>query len=159
MEIVLNNLNFFINKNFLFFKTKNRFIFSVIRLPFFYISKLIKKNLTLILFSKFFFKTFLRNFFIGNSRLSAIYSFKMKLKGLGFRFRRFSSRLFRFFFNMVNYFYIHIPQAVILKKYRRFILLISRDMQVLSLLIVHLLLLYELIPYKMRGLSFPRKII
>ena len=160
-NIILNKFVFYINANLnlFFFKKNKTSVFSVIRLPFFYKLKLIEKNVFLIFYSKFFFKTFLRNLFTSLWRFAGIYSFKMKLKGLGFRIRKISSRLYRFFFNMVNFFYFHVPQTIILKKYRRFLLFVACDLHVLRLNTVHILLLYNLIPYKIRGLTFPREII
>jgi hypothetical protein len=159
--IKLNNFIFYINKskNLFFYKLKNKSLFSVVRLPFFYIMKSTANNIIFFFFSKFFYKTFLRNFLTGITRSSAIYSFKMKLKGLGFRVKKFSSCLYRFFFNMVNFFYFHVPQTLIFKKYRRFLLFVGFDLQIFRSNILHILLLFKLIPYKIRGLTYPREII
>jgi len=64
-NITLNKFVFYINTNLnlFFFKKYKKSVFSVIRLPFFYKLKLIENDIFLIFYSKFFFKTFLRNLF------------------------------------------------------------------------------------------------
>lgn len=37
------------------------------------------------------------------------------MRGLGFRVRKLSNSLFRFFFTSVNYFYLHSPKNVLVK--------------------------------------------
>ena len=78
----------------------------------------IKKNKDLykILFiNKNLYKSFIKHFFSIYKKLSNIFSIKLKFKGLGYRIRKISNKLYYFFFNYTNMFYIFIPQKILIK--------------------------------------------
>ena len=84
---------------------------------------------------------------------------KLKIKGLGYRIKKISDNLLRFFFGSTNFFYLHIPLNVIAKVKKRRILLVSNNLVILKSLLAHLLLLKKLNVYRIRGLVYPRQII
>ena len=101
---------------------------------------------------------FFRCFGLVYTTLYNFYFFKLQMKGLGFRIRRISKRLYKFFFICVNFFYLYIPKQSFLKIKGRKLFFTSSNLCQLRLLIVHLLLLKQLSVYRTRGFVYPRQI-
>jgi len=125
-ELKKNELGLKKNVNFFFYEASNIFLikglkgFVVFRLPsFYYYKKNTINQLFLILFNVFFFKSFLKLISNCNKNLFLIYTFRLKMKGLGFRIRKLSTMLYKFFFTSVNFFYFHVPRNIILKNRKR----------------------------------------
>jgi|SRR5271170_615688 len=131
-QLKKNELSLKRNFNFFFCKAYNMFLikglkgFMVFRLPCIYYYK--HKNINqlfFILFSVFFFKSFLKLFLNCNKISFLIFTFKLKMKGLGFRIRKLSTMLYKFFFTSVNFFYLHVPKNIILKNRKRRLFFLS----------------------------------
>lgn len=128
-----NELGLKKNVNFFFCKAYNIFIirglkgFTIFRLPciYYYKDNNLYNQLFFILFSIFFFKSFLKLFFDCNKNLFLFFTFKLKIKGLGFRIRKLSTMLYKFFFTSVNFFYLHVPNNIILKNRKRRLFFLS----------------------------------
>lgn len=158
--ILEKNFNIFFFSNRSLFILKGFFGILFIKMPSIYFYKKISNHnfslAFLTLFSlNFFFKHFINNLII----LSKLFFFRIRIKGLGYRMKKISNNLYRFFFTSTNFFYFHIPFNVLIKYKMRKMLLISNDLVVLKVLIAHLLMLKKIIPYFLRGVFSPRKLI
>jgi hypothetical protein len=74
---------------------------------------------------KFFFKSFVSNFKTLYIRFNFFFFSKYKLKGLGYRVKRITSNLIRFFIGTTNFYYMHVPFSILVKAKRRRIFLMS----------------------------------
>lgn len=130
-----------------------------IKLPsyYFFINKL--NIISFIFLNRFFFISFIKHFFYNYDKLSIIYFIRVKIKGLGYRIRKISNDLYYFFFNYTNMFYFYIPNNILIKWYKKRIILLSNDFNILKILFSHILLLKKIGPYRLRGLRYPRQII
>lgn len=158
--ILSHNINlFFLPKRSLFL-IKGIFGFIIIRMPSWFFFELKNDNFYKLLFlnrSSFYF--FFNNFISNLNKLSTLFFFRLRIKGLGYRIRKISNNLFRFFFTSTNFFYFHIPANILIKYKLRRMLFISNNLVLLKTIIAHLLLLKKIIPYFLRGIFSPRNII
>lgn len=92
-------------------------------------------------------------------KLLFLYSIRLKLRGLGFKIRKVTKNLYYFFFNYINIYYFYIPKNLIIKWYKKRILLISNDFMLLKLVFSQILLLKKIGVYRLIGIRFPRQII
>lgn len=84
------------------------------------------------------------------------FSVKIKIRGLGFRTRELGPNSIYFFFNYTNFFYMLAPTNILLKLYKKRLLVTSPDWSVLKLVLAEILLLKELGPYRLRGSRSPK---
>lgn len=158
--ILENNLNIFFFANRSLFVLKGIFGIIFIKMPSIYFYKYIFNNcLSLLFLSIFSFNFFFKHFVNNLIKLSKLFFFRIRIKGLGYRIKKISNNLYRFFFTSTNYFYFHIPFNVLIKYKMRKMILISNDLVILKVLIAHLLMLKKIIPYFLRGVFSPRKLI
>jgi len=87
-----------------------------------------------------------------NNLFLDLYFFKLRIKGLGYRLRTIADNFHYIFFNYTNYYYIYIPANLLIKIYKKRLIIISYFWHTLRLFISHLLLLQEIGPYKLYGL-------
>lgn len=78
------------------------------------------------------------------------------MKGLGYRVRRLSKYLYRFYFTKTNYIYLHLPQNIYIYLRKRRMFLVSRDKGLLHHFVKQILALHRPSPYNRRGFVFPR---
>jgi hypothetical protein len=83
------------------------------------------------------------------------------LRGLGYRIKRVSRKIYRFFFAFNHFFYLYVPVNVYIWVKKRYMLAISNNKYKLNNLFHHLLLLKNLDFIKKRTDSFivPKKIV
>ena len=114
LGILNKNFNFyFINKYTLIMKSfYGVFLYKMNSYYFLKNNKLIYKILFI---NKILYKSFIKHFINLYKKLSNIFSIKLKFKGLGYRIRKISNKLYYFFFNYTNMFYIFIPQKLLIK--------------------------------------------
>lgn len=105
------------------------------------------------------FNSFLSHFKKIYSEFFSIYFSKFKLRGLGYRLKFISKRLFRIFIGTTNYFYLHIPFTIFFKIKRRRMLLFSFSLSDLKIFSINIESLKKIIPYRLRGFFFPKQII
>lgn len=106
---------------------------------------------------KFHFRNFFQQFV---SKLQVFfYFFKIKVRGLGYRIKKMTNNLFRFFMGTTNYLFFHVPENILVRARRRRMLLVSVNKEKLNLVFSHLILLKQIIPYKLRGIFYPKQII
>lgn len=160
--------NFLLKKgvNVFFFPNRSVFLLKgysglfLIKMPSYYFYSITNSNSFKFLFiDKFRFNLFFKNLINKLIYLSKIFFFRIRIKGLGYRIRKISTNLFRFFFTSTNFFYFHVPSNVLVKYKMRKMILLTNDKPVLKTLIAHLLMLKKIIPYFLRGVFSPRNII
>ncbi len=165
--MLINNKFIHLSKKFdLYFSNKNSLLYLKglfgiisIKLPSHFFFDYNDFKLSFIFLNNYFFKSFLSQFTLSYRYLFFFHFVKLKIKGLGYRIKKMSDNLLRFFFGSTNFFYFHIPFNVIAKIKKRRILLVSNNLIILKTLLAHLLLLKKLNVYRIRGLVYPRQII
>lgn len=156
---LFKNTEIYIKQNRIFIICNNK-VYNF-KIPYNTFINIIKNNKALIcfLFTNYnIFKGFITNIISIHKDVFNFYFFKLKLKGLGFRIRKVTDSLIKFFFTSTNFFYLHLPDNLIVKLKKRKIFFISSNLCSLKNIMVELLLLKKLIVYKTRGLVYPRQI-
>jgi hypothetical protein len=154
--IPANKLYFFKDRLLLYFKNNNRdFVFF--STPFFMFKE--DKKFNFLFSNKFDYSKFLSNLKNLLKINLNIFFIKFKLKGLGYRFKKFSKYLYRFYFTRTSYIYFHKPDNVLVKHRKKRVILLSFNKQVLNDIFIHILNLHKVGPYNRRGFVYPRNII
>lgn len=126
------------NNNILFFK--NLFGYMKIFMPsLFFVSRF--KYLFL---NKNFYNNFLNNFLFFFNKFYRFFFFRLRLRGLGYRIRKITKKLYRFFFAFNHFFYFHVSKDVFFKHRRRHLIIFSNNLVKLNDIFSHLLLLKKL---------------
>jgi len=110
-------------------------------MPNYYYLKNDKKKLDILYNNKLIFTNLIKNINVFYNKIMYIYSIRLKLRGLGFKIRRVSKNLYYFFFNYINMFYFYIPENILIKWYKKRLLLLSNDFMLLKLIFSQILLL------------------
>lgn len=125
---LLKNMELFYSEKLSCFLIRSFSGVFLLRLPSFYMHKILEKNSIIFLFlRKFFFKSFISHLFTLTNKLSVSYFVKLRIRGLGFRMRSISDVLYYFFFNYTNYYYLFSPKTLLIRVYKKRMLLISYD--------------------------------
>jgi hypothetical protein len=152
------NFNFFFSFKTGLFYLKSLIGNSFIRMPFFFFYKE-KPVISLLFVKRFLFLSFYKHLLFFYKSLFKFNFARLRLKGLGFRIKKITKNLFRFFFNLSNFFYFYVPQNLLFSVKRKRFLLISNNLDLLKKVLAHLLLLKKLSVYRTRGFVYPRQII
>lgn len=152
------NFKFFFDLHFRFCLLYLKGRTFVLKLPSIFFFKFTNTKFSLLFINYFYFISFIKFIFKFYSKYFIYYYFKLKLKGLGYRTRKLSKKLYRIYFNRSNYYYLHIPRLVLLKYRTRRFFFISLDKGILKKLILNLLLLKERIIYRFSGIIYPYQI-
>ena len=128
-------------------------------LPSYFFYKLEKYSESFLFCTYFFYKFFTSHFFLSYSNLLNIYYLKIKIKGLGYRIKKITNQLYKFYFNMPNFFYFHVPKSIIFKIKGKKLFFLGMDFCQLRIILVNFFLLKKLIPYRVRGIYYPRQIL
>jgi hypothetical protein len=148
-------VSFALDKPYLFILTKTS-IFRIKIASTFWIKQFSNKTWSLLFLNKLFLKQFLLKIYNRFDIFkSIIYFYKLRLKGLGFRIVQQATRLYRFYFNKINYIYFNVPINIIMHYKQRVLIFLSRDWDILKTVITHLLSLKKLSIYNTRGLLYP----
>lgn len=118
-----------------------------------------KNLITLIFLKKEIFINFLNLFFLFYKRIFFLYWVRLKIKGLGYRIRKITTNLYYFFFNYTNMYYFNIPKNIIIKWYKKRLILVSHNFCILKIILATIIILKKLGPYRLRGLKYPKQII
>lgn len=117
------------------------------------------KVLYFLFLNKYNFFTVIKQIFNLYTILYKFYFFRLKLKGLGFRIRKITKGLFRFFFAYNHFFYFHVPNNIFVKHKKRIILFFSNNKQRLNDIFHHLILIKKMDFYeKTNSFIMPKKI-
>lgn len=90
---------------------------------------------------------------------SLIYMVRLRIRGLGYRIRRFSSHLYRFYFTKTNFIYVHVPVSILIRLRKRRMIILASHYPSLRNLLVGILLLKSTGPYNRRGFVYPRRML
>lgn len=157
----LSNIYILKKNSILFFWCKNNMI--ILKLPkyYFYKYNVYKNNIYFLFLNKFDYINFIKLFFVNYNNILSykIYRVKLLIKGLGYRIRKITNNLYYFFFNYTNMFYLNIPNDILIKWYKKRIIILSNNLQSLKLLFINILLLKKLGPYRLIGFKYPKQII
>ncbi len=138
---------------------KNRLGLVSILLPSFYFSKATPDKIYFTLSNIRWFKSFVNHIFTFYNSLFNFYYVKIKIRGLGYRLREIIDGFYYFFFNFTNYYYLQTPDNLFISMYKKRLLIVSLNWQVMKLVLSEILLLKTLGPYRLRGIRIPRQII
>jgi hypothetical protein len=106
---------------------KSIFGIILIYMPSYYYYYNFNQILNFIFISKFLYNCFINHIFYYYNYISFIYFIKLKIRGLGYRIRQLCDNLYYFFFNYTNFFYLYVPNNLIIKSYRKRFLLLSSN--------------------------------
>jgi hypothetical protein len=156
----------FKNLKLIFLKQRALFIliglngYFILKTPRIFCYKLISENaFSLIFINNYYYKSFIKLFNVFYNRLFNFYTFRLRLKGKGYRMKRICKNLYRFYFIKVNYIYLHVPNTVLVKLKKKRIFLISYNFSVLQKLMTYMLLIKVITVYNRKGLLWPREMI
>ena len=125
-------ISFFVEIEIFFFSNKIYLKFFdkiyIIILPFFFYIKKINNGFSFLFNSKYLYKTFLSNILNVFFKYRVVYYFRLRLKGLGFKIRKYMKDLYRFFFGLKHFFYLYVPIGLIFKLRRRKFIVLSDDL-------------------------------
>lgn len=156
--ILVNNFSiYFSNKSSIIY-IKGTYGVICLKLPSIYFFINNSKIKSLVFLKKDLFKSFLTIFFLSYKKLFLLYFIRLKIKGLGYRIRKISNNLYYFFFNYTNMYYFNIPKNIIVKWYKKRLILVSFDFCLLKILMSTIIILKKYV-YRIRGLKYPRQII
>ena len=160
------SISLFKNLKIFFFKKKFLFIiigingFFILKMPKIFFYKLIDINwFSLIFINYYHYQSFLKLFNVFYNRLYSYYTFRLRLKGKGYRMKKICKNLYRFYFIKVNYIYLHVPSAVLVKLKKNRIFFLSYNFSILQILMTYILLIKVITVYNRKGLLYPREMI
>lgn len=148
-----------------YFLFKNLVNLFLIKLPLLFFYKLpnFKNNIStkcqLLFVSKYDYMSFIIAFKTSLRSSSMFYTIRFKIKGLGLKFKKLTKNLYYFFFNYTNMYYMYIPADILVKRRKKRIILLSRNLTKLKTIFTEILLLKNIGPYRLRGFKYPRQII
>ena len=156
---LMNNIKLYFSLNNSIIYILNKLGLIKLKLPsiYFYYKKNNINNL--ILLNNNYYKSIISNFFYFYKKINFIYFIKLKIKGLGYRIRKVTTNLFYLFFNYTNIYYFNIPRNVIIKWYKKRLILVSWNFNLIKLLMSTIIILKSIGPYQIRGLKYPKEII
>lgn len=142
----------------LFLKNEDNIIY--IHMPSLYFYKVCAYSyLSFIFLKRHYFVSFLKHLLNFYKGFVSFFFIKIKMRGLGYRIRCISKNIFSFFFNYTNFFYFFVPRNLLVKSYKKRMILVSNDWCLLKLVLSHILLLKRLGPYNLRGLRLVKQIV
>ncbi len=155
----LKDIKFFSKKSKCYFC--NNYLTFSIDMPkyFFYKINLILNQISFIFLNKFDFINFIKLFFVNYNRFSKLYCIKFSIKGLGYRIRKITNDLYYFFFNYTNMYYINISNDILIKWYKKRILILGNNKNLVKLFFINIFLLKKIGPYRLMGFRYPKQII
>ena len=93
------------------------------------------------------------------SHATLIYMARLRVRGLGYRIRKFCPHLYRFYFTKTNFIYLHVPMSIIIRLRKRRIIVLASHYPSLRSILVSILLLKSTGPYNRRGFVYPRRML
>jgi len=144
-----------LNFSYYFFKNNNIIFFKNFLgcLKFYASSYFFIKEKSFLFINRNYFLMFVNNFIFFYNKFFRFYFFKLRLRGLGYRIKKITKKLYRFFFAYNHYFYFHISKDIFFKHRRRNLIVFSHNLVKLNDIFSHLLMLKKLDFYE-RNNSF-----
>lgn len=138
------------NSKFFFFKNNNSVFFRNIlgylkyNMVSSYYVKTKENNIYFLFTKKGVYKNFINNFLFFFNKFFKFFFVKLRLRGLGYRIKKITKKLYRFFFAFNHYFYFHVSRDIFFKHRRRILIMFSNNLVKLNDIFSHLLLLKKL---------------
>lgn len=138
------------NSKFFFFKNNNSVFFRNIlgylkyNMVSSYYVKTKENNIYFLFTKKSVYKNFINNFLFFFNKFFKFFFVKLRLRGLGYRIKKITKKLYRFFFAFNHYFYFHVSRDIFFKHRRRILIMFSNNLVKLNDIFSHLLLLKKL---------------
>jgi hypothetical protein len=154
---MLNNKNYYYKVNNTSFKFEkkndilylfNKISFLKLFLPTIYFYKQSKSDIHFIYLNKPIFTSILRHIINYFNVAIKFYFFRIRLRGLGYKIKKYATKLYRFFFAYNHYFYFHVPLDVFIKRRRRTLIFFCNNKIKLNDIFSHLLLLKKIDLYE-----------
>jgi len=137
------DLKLFSGLNMLLFKVYGGVL--VLHMPLhFFLRYSTMQSLEFIFTEKIFFTNFIKQFINYLALISKVFFLKIKLKGLGYRIKKYNKSIYRFFVGYNHYFYFYTPLHVIIWYKKRNVIMLSLDKIKLNNIFNQLLLLKKL---------------
>ncbi len=153
------------NLDFYFYAPKSLFFLKgisgifMIKLPKKYYHYNYANGIYFFFLEKKFFSNFIAKLHISVEKHIYFYYARLRLRGLGYRFRKMTKNLYRIFMGRTNYVYFHVPSDIFIKLRRRRAFILSSDFNLLRNVVAHFLLLKEWSPYDFSGVYYPRQLL
>jgi hypothetical protein len=132
----------------------------VLHLPriFFYIKN--ANEIKFLFLNKWFYSSFFKQIYIFYKIFFKFYFFRIKLKGLGYRIKKITKKIYRFFLAYNHYFYLFVPKNIYFWTKKRNVLAISIDKIKLNNMFNQLVVLKKLDFYeRTKSFLIPNKIV
>ena len=136
------DLSFYNKLNFIYIKGENGVIFF--KLPNYFFYKNINDILSFCFLNKYFFNSFFKQILFFIKIFYKYYFIRLKLKGLGYRIKKYNNDLYRFFMGYNHYFYFFVPVNTYIWNKKRNFLILSIDKIKINDIFNQLLLLKKL---------------
>jgi hypothetical protein len=137
------DVNFYIDEfNSLLIKGNNGVVYFF--LPSFYFLKSNKNNINFCFLNKFYFNIVYKQLFLYLKFFYKVYFLRLKLKGLGYRIKKYNKNLYRFFMGYNHFFYFYVPINLFVWNKKRNLLILSIDKIRINDIYSQLLLLKKL---------------
>lgn len=156
-QLPIQKIMLFPNRNVL--AVVARYGYFHIHLPHYFFYTIANTQFTLAFNNKASYATLLAIIKYKIKHASLIYMARLRIRGLGYRIRRFSSHLYRFYFTKTNFIYVHVAVSILIRLRKRRIIILSSNYPNLRSLLVGILLLKSTGPYNRRGFVYPRRML
>lgn len=123
----LINLYYSNELSLLFLKNSLGHVVTLYFPSYYFVQPVNSNNIKFLFLSKFYYKSFLRHLFYMYNRLVHYFFIRFRITGLGYRIRCLSPNLVTFFFNISNYYYLHVPVNLLVKRYKKRMFFMSND--------------------------------
>ena len=137
-------LNFFLFTKLNILLIKGKFGIIFLYLPKYYFYKLENNKFLFCFLNKYFFYYLLKQFFFIYKKFYKFFYFRLRLKGLGYRIKRMTKKIYRFFLAYNHYFYFFVPIDIYIWQKKRNFLALSIDKIRINNLFNQLLLIKKL---------------
>jgi len=144
----IHNVEFKFEKNNNLIYLFNKLAYLKIFLPSIYFYSKNKLDINFIYLSKNIFISVLKQVLNYFNIAIKFFFFRIRLRGLGYKIKKYAPKLYRFFFAYNHYFYFHVPHNIFIKRRRRTLIFFSNNKIKLNDIFSHLLLLKKLDLYE-----------
>jgi hypothetical protein len=126
----------------------NKISYVKVFLPSIYFYSTNKLNINFIYLNKITFISVLKQLLTFFNVVTKFYFFRIRLRGLGYKIKKYAPKLYRFFFAYNHYFYFHVPLDIFIKRRRRTLIFFCHNKAKLNDIFSHLILLKKLDLYE-----------
>lgn len=158
-KLTLKDITFLKSKNLILLGDSINYMCVFLPKCYFFYKESTLVNLKFVFNDKFYLKSLCSHILYLAKQFIIIYFLKLRLRGLGYRLKKISKLLYRFYFTKTSYIYFHKPKNLLMHIRKRKIILLSANKQMLMSIFNQILFLHPVGPYNKRGFKYPRQII